>query len=87
MAVSSLAEGADRLVARELLAKPTSRLEVILPVARPTYACYFHATPSPGENSRTCWSAPARSRHAPGRPTRQEAYDWAGRRWWTGVTH
>jgi hypothetical protein len=32
--VSSLAEGADRLVARELLVEQTSRLEVILPVAR-----------------------------------------------------
>src|SRR5579872_226836 len=36
--VSSLAEGADRLVARELLAEQTSRLEVILPVARTAYA-------------------------------------------------
>jgi hypothetical protein len=35
--VSSLAEGADRLVARELLIEQTSRLEVILPVARTAY--------------------------------------------------
>src|SRR5579862_8838725 len=46
VAVSSLAEGADRLVARELLDKPSGRLEVILPVARSAYAEDFQDTTS-----------------------------------------
>jgi len=41
VAVSSLAEGADQLVARELLARPGSRLEAVLPFPPPEYARDF----------------------------------------------
>jgi hypothetical protein len=36
-AVSSLAEGADRLVAREILKRPGSRLEIVLPLPPAEY--------------------------------------------------
>jgi len=79
VAVSSLAEGADRLVARELLATPTSRLEVILPVARSAYTDDFQDAKSRREFQNLLARA-SQVRQAPGRPTRQEAYEWAGRR-------
>ena len=79
VAVSSLAEGADRLVARELLTNPTSRLEVILPVARSAYAEDFQDVTSRKEFQNLLARA-SQVRQAPGRPTRQEAYEWAGRR-------
>jgi len=79
VAVSSLAEGADRLVARELLAEPGARLEVILPVARSAYAEDFRDTTSRKEFQNLLARA-SQVRQAPGRPTRQEAYEWAGRR-------
>ncbi len=79
VAVSSLAEGADRLVARELLATPTSRLEVVLPVARSAYTDDFQDAKSRREFQNLLARA-SQVRQAPGRPTRQEAYEWAGRR-------
>ena len=79
VAVSSLAEGADRLVAREVLARPTSRLEVILPVARSAYAEDFQGVKSRREFQNLLARA-SQVRQAPGRLTRQEAYEWAGRR-------
>jgi hypothetical protein len=77
--VSSLAEGADRLVARELLAEPTSRLEVILPMARTAYTEDFQDATSLKEFRRLLARA-SQVRQAPGHPTRQEAYEWAGQR-------
>jgi Protein of unknown function (DUF4231) len=77
--VSSLAEGADRLVARELLAEPRSRLEAILPVARSAYAEDFQDATSRKE-FRNLLARASQVRQAPGRSTRQEAYEWAGRR-------
>src|SRR5579862_6016618 len=79
VAVSSLAEGADRLVARELLAKPGARLEVILPVARSAYAEDFQDSTSRKEFQNLLARA-SQVRQAPGRPTRQAAYEWAGQR-------
>src|SRR5579862_659369 len=79
VAVSSMAEGADRLVAHELLARPGTRLEVILPVARSAYAEDFQDTTSRKEFQNLLARA-SQVRQAPGRPTRQEAYEWAGRR-------
>lgn len=76
--VSSLAEGADRLVARELLVKQTSRLEVILPVARTAYIEDFQEATSRKE-FRSLLARASQVRQAPGRSTRQEAYEWAGR--------
>jgi hypothetical protein len=77
--VSSLAEGADRLVARELLIEQTSRLEVILPVARTAYVEDFQDAESRKE-FRSLLARASLVRQAPGRSTRQEAYEWAGRR-------
>lgn len=77
--VSSLAEGADRLVARELLVEPTARLEVILPIARSAYAQDFQDKGSRRE-FRTLLARASQVRQAPGRSTREEAYEWAGRR-------
>lgn len=77
VAVSSLAEGADRLVARELLARPGSRLEVVLPMSPPDYARDF-----PDEQSRKQFQQllgqASQVRQALARTTREEAYEWAG---------
>lgn len=77
--VSSLAEGADRLVARELLAEPGSRLEVFLPMARAAYAEDFQDTASRKE-FRSMLHRASQVRQAPGHLTREEAYEYAGRR-------
>jgi hypothetical protein len=79
VAVSSLAEGADRLVAREVLAVPGSRLEAILPVPRSAYVRDFRDAESKREFRRLLELA-SQVRQAPGHPTREEAYEWAGRR-------
>jgi hypothetical protein len=78
VAVSSLAEGADRLVARELLARPGSRLEVVLPVPAADYARDFGDEQSRKE-FRQLLKRASRVREAPARATREEAYEWAGR--------
>lgn len=78
VAVSSLAEGADRLVARELLAEPGSRLEVILPMARLDYLRDFRNAES-GREFRRLLRLASQVRQAPGNTTREEAYEWAGR--------
>lgn len=79
VAVSSLAEGADRLAARALLAEQTSRLEVILPVAQSTYTEDFQDTTSRKE-FRNLMARASQVRQAPRHSTREEAYEWAGRR-------
>jgi len=48
-AVSALAEGADRLVVREILAHPGARLVVILPLAREDYMSDFESEESKAE--------------------------------------
>jgi hypothetical protein len=78
VAVSSLAEGADRLVARELLGAQTSRLEVILPVGRTAYMEDFRDAAS-RKDFRDLLARAGQVRQAPGHSTRQEAYEWAGR--------
>jgi SMODS and SLOG-associating 2TM effector domain 1 len=78
VAVSSLAEGADRLVACELLAQPGSRLEVVLPVPAPDYVRDFHDEQS-RKQFRHLLGRASQVRQAPTRTTREEAYEWAGR--------
>ena len=78
VAVSSLAEGADRLVARELLAEPGSRLEVVLPLARTEYARDFQDAESRKEFRHLLGRA-SQVRSAPRHLSRNEAYEWAGR--------
>jgi hypothetical protein len=79
VAVSSLAEGADRLVACELLAVPGSRLEAILPMARSVYVNDFRDAESKKEFRRLLELA-SQVRQPPGHPAPEEAYEWAGRR-------
>jgi hypothetical protein len=78
VAVSALAEGADRLVARELLAEPGSRLEVVLPLARTDYVRDFQDAGSRRE-FRHLLELASQVRSAPRHMTRDEAYEWAGR--------
>jgi hypothetical protein len=77
VAVSALAEGADRLVARELLAEPGSRLEVVLPLARTDYVGDFQDAESKRE-FRHLLGLASQVRQAPRHLTREEAYEWAG---------
>lgn len=79
VAVSSLAEGADRLVACQLLAEPRSHLEAILPVPRSAYIEDFKDPKSKGEFRRLLALA-KQVRQMPGHPARQEGYEWAGQR-------
>ena len=78
VAASSLAEGADRLVARELLAEPGSRLEVFLPIARREYMHDFTSADSKKE-FRHLLARASQVRQAPAFDTRDEAYEAAGR--------
>lgn len=79
VAVSALAEGADRLVAREVLAETGGRLEAVLPRHRTEYIEDFAAAASRREfndllkRTSHVWQAPSL-------PTRGEGYEWAGRR-------
>lgn len=75
--ISSLAEGADRLVARQVLAKPHSRLIVPLPLPESEYLQDF-----PGPRSQQEFLALVRQAaeviHLPPTPSREEAYEAAG---------
>lgn len=76
--VSALAEGADRLVACEVLADDRNRLEVALPLSPEDYATDFASEASKQEfrellgRATHVWQAPATA-------TREEAYERAGR--------
>ena len=78
VAVSSLAEEADRLVARELLAEPGSRLEVVLPLARADCERDLQDAGSRRE-FRHLLDLASQVRQAPRHLTRDEAGEWAGR--------
>ncbi len=75
--VSALAEGADRLVAREVLAEADSRLEAALPLPTEEYLDDFERPESKQEfqellgQASDCWTAPAGG-------SREEAYEQAG---------
>ena len=75
--VSALAEGADRLVAREVLAEADSRLEAALPLPGEEYLDDFKQPESKQEfqellgQASDCWIAP-------GGGSREEAYEQAG---------
>lgn len=78
VAVSALAEGADRLVAEEVLAVKKARLEVALPLAKEDYLDDFPTEESKKEfgnmllRSACVWTAPAAL-------SRKKAYEQAGR--------
>jgi hypothetical protein len=77
IAVSSLAEGADRMVAEAVLAEQGSRLEAVLPLAAPDYRRDFAGPDSEQQFERLLaqashtWTAPASG-------SREEAYERAG---------
>ncbi len=76
--ISALAEGADRLVAREVLAQPDAELEVALPLPAREYQADFADEASRAEftellgRATQVWLAPPGS-------SREEAYERAGR--------
>lgn len=78
VAVSALAEGADRVVAEQVLAEPGSRLEVVLPRGRNAYARDFATAASRREfhdllrRASAVWQAPSLD-------SDQDGYKWAGR--------
>jgi hypothetical protein len=81
VAVSSLAEGADRLVAQAVLARPDGRLVAVLPMEPSVYAEDFV-----DDASRAAFEALATAADEvvivptdPGDPTREAAYERAGR--------
>jgi hypothetical protein len=77
--ISALAEGADRLVAREVLAGPDAALEAVLPLPAHEYLADFADETSRAEfaellgRAQRVWQAPPGS-------SRDEAYERAGRR-------
>ena len=78
--VSALAEGADRLVAAEVLADPDSRLEVAIPLPVDDYVEDFRTGESKEEFRRLLGRArPIDIWEAPDGLEREEAYERAGR--------
>ncbi len=78
VAVSALAEGADRVVAKHVLAEPGSRLEVVLPRGRNAYVHDFEMAGSRREFHDLLRLASVVCQ-APQLGTDQEGYEWAGR--------
>jgi SMODS and SLOG-associating 2TM effector domain 1 len=76
--ISSLAEGADQLVTRELLAQPGSRLEAVLPTSPSDYAQGFRDEQSRKQFWHLLGQASQR-RQPPPLATHGEACEWAGR--------
>lgn len=79
MIVSSLAEGADRLVARAALARKGWTLTVVLPLDRDDYATDF-ATDESQHEFAALLEAATDTEHLPPQPTREDAYFAAGLR-------
>ncbi len=79
LVISALAEGADRLVAREVLAGPDAALEAVLPLPAHEYLADFADEASRAEfaellgRAQRVWQVPPGS-------SREEAYERAGRR-------
>jgi hypothetical protein len=76
--ISALAEGADRLVARQVLARPAAELEVVLPLPVHEYLRDFPAEASKDEFTELLGRA-ARVWQAPPGSSREEAYERVGR--------
>lgn len=75
--ISSLAEGADRLVAHQVLARPTAHLVVPLPLPKADYLSDFKSAESKAEFLSLLDRAD-KVIELPSVPTRPEAYDAAG---------
>jgi hypothetical protein len=76
--VSALAEGADRLVVREVLAAEGSRLEAALPLPPEEYLMDFESEASRQEFLELL-DRSSETLQAPPSPSREEAYERAGR--------
>jgi len=76
--VSALADGADRIVAERVLARPGGRLEVILPMTEAEYVTDFDRAHSLPEFEHLLGEASWVATMPPS-PTRQDAYLGAGR--------
>jgi hypothetical protein len=76
--LSAIAEGADRLVAQEVLKLPNSSLEVVLPFARADYETDFETNASKMEFASLIHQARS-VRELPAGATRDEGYENAGR--------
>ena len=76
--VSALADGADRIVADRVLARPGARLEVLLPVPEADYVTDFDRAHSLPEFEHLLGEASWVATMPPS-PTRQDAYLDAGR--------
>jgi hypothetical protein len=77
VAVSALADGADRIVANQILARRGGRLEVILPLPEVDYINDFD-NQSRSDFERLMAKA-SRTTTMPQQPTREEAYSACGR--------
>ncbi|HYN70295.1 MAG TPA: hypothetical protein VEX41_08800 [Candidatus Eisenbacteria bacterium] len=76
--MSALAEGADRLIAGAVLARPDAELEAALPVARADYRRDFDDQASRAEFDELLGRA-VEVTNLPVAPSREEAYQQAGR--------
>ncbi len=76
--ISALAEGADRLVAAEVLAGPDATLEAVLPLPPGEYLSDFTGEASKAEFTELLGRAASVWQARPGR-SREEAYERAGR--------
>lgn len=77
--LSALAEGADRLAAKELMAGAGAALEVVLPLSPEDYLSDFGSVESRAEFLQLLGQAAA-TWQAPASRTREEAYERAGHR-------
>jgi hypothetical protein len=75
--ISALAEGSDRLVSNRLLARPATRLVVVLPVERRDYETDFETEASRAEFHDLLGRAAEVIEVAP-QPSRDEAYEAGG---------
>ena len=78
LVISALAEGADRLVAAEVLAAPDATLEAVLPLPPAEYQGDFTGEASKAEFTELLGRAASVWQARPGR-SRDEAYERAGR--------
>jgi hypothetical protein len=76
--LSPLAEGADRLVAREAVQIEDAQIEVVLPLEKDDYLSDFESAGSKAEFKRMLTRA-VRVKALPHAPTRNEAYERVGR--------
>jgi hypothetical protein len=77
LVISSLAEGADRLVAEAILDRPGSLLEVPLPLSRNDYQTDFKSDESKAAFAKL-YDQASLITHAPRFESRDSAYEWAG---------